>query len=472
MERLKEIAMNSLLVLMVALSVGLSARVWFPAEPVSQTRVQGPSIQAAPPTSQEGIMPDVFRPERIYVRPKDGTIALLPAGSVPYKRLWRGLQDTLGGMTAVTANGRMEEEPDQEAVATITLVMPLSLTVEQWAEYWKWDTSGLRNFTQKVDRLTLVIGKNAVIQLSGPTGATLRLGFLADVDLKNLNEIVAGLEPDLFSKYRPLTLPESTLRISPGLLVPDVAEMPVATLNVKKPDYNLEVARYFPDLSVLRQMDEKEARNFTDGQRLLRITEGGQIDYLIAHTPGIAPELPRARATAKDWVGSHGGWPQDLVMNWYMHQPGITILMFDLRMDGPFPVESVGTWGSQDDSSSPRSGGAVRLEITMNRDPGEEPYSTVTKYRRFPELTPVFGRGRRPVISAERALQQVASQFAPQLLFEEVREMHLAYLVRHIAKVGTETWALEPVWVIQVGDERIYTPASTTSDLAPFVARP
>jgi hypothetical protein len=417
-------------------------------------------------------MPDVFRPERIYVRPQNGPIALLPAGSVPYKRVWREMQDSLMGAYVATTNGRPEEELDQDAADTITLVMPLSLTVEQWAEYWKWDTAGLRNFSQKIDRLTLVMGKTTAIQLSGPTGATLRLGSLTQLDLKSMKETVAGLEPDLFAKYRPLSLPDSTLRISPGLLVPDVVEMPVATLTVKKPDYNLEVARYFPDLSVLRQMDEKDARNFTDGQRLLRITEGGQIDYLIAHTPGIAPELPRAQAAAKEWVGTHGGWPQDLVMNWYMHQPGKTILVFDLRMDGPFPVESVGNWGSEEDSASPQSGGALRLEITTHREPGEEPYSTITKYRRFPELTPEFGRGRRPVMAAERALQRVASQFAPQLLFEEVREMHLAYLVRHLAKIENESWVLEPVWVIQVGDERIYTPASTTSDLAPFVARP
>jgi regulatory protein YycH of two-component signal transduction system YycFG len=453
MHRIKEGTLNGFLAVLVVLSIMLSAQAWYPSERVGGLFTKGPSVQVSPP-SQEVIMPEVFRPERIYVRQKDSAVALLPAGSVPYKRLWREVQDILIGLNAVTAPTHLDEETEQDPTDVVTLVMPLSLTVQQWAEQWQWETSGLRNFSLKVDRITLQLGATPVIRLAGPTGAVYRVSPIAQVSYKGIKEIVTGLEPAQFATYRPLALKDSSLRIMAGLLVPATTEMPVAALQSTKPDYTLEKARYFPDLSVVRQIDEKDARSFTDGQRWLRITSGGQLEYSLAHTPGIAPDLARAKTAVSEWVGSHGGWPQELVLGWYTSQPGRTVLRFDLRMDGPFPVES--------------SEGALRLELTTSRAPGEEPITTVTHFKRYPELIPAFSRTTLPVITPERALQRMSGQFAPLLLFEEVREMHLAYLIAYSDKVGAN-WVLEPIWVIQVGEKRIFMPASATSDLQPFV---
>jgi regulatory protein YycH of two-component signal transduction system YycFG len=453
MERLKEAVLNGLLAVLVIVSIVLSAQAWFPSERVGGLFTKGPSIQASPP-SQEVIMPDVFRPERIYVRQANNAIALLPAGSVPYKRMWREVQDLLIGMNAVTAPSQLDEGATEEPADMITLVMPLSLTVQQWAEQWHWDQTGLRNFSLKADRITLQLGKTPVIRLAGPTGSVYRVSPLTQISFAGIKDIVAGLDPAQFSLYRPLSLKNPSLRIAPGLLVPDVTQMPLASLLAKQPDHTVEEARYFPDLSVVRQIDEKDARSFTDGQRLLRITAGGEIEYLVAHTPGIAPELSKAEAAVSEWVGNHGGWPQELVLSSYSSQPGKTVLRFDQRMDGPFPIES--------------ADGALRIELTTSREPGEDPYTTVTHFKRAPEFTSAFSSSKEPIITPEKALQQLAGKFAPLLLFDEVREMHAAYLINYSDKVG-EGWRLEPVWVVEIGENRVYMPAVEKSDLQPFV---
>lgn len=459
MGQTRETLLNGLLAAMVVLSVALSAQVWFPDQPV-QGGTKQPSVQISPP-SQEGTMPKTFRPERIYVRQPSGRIALLPAGSVAYKQVWWGMESILTGMSALPAPPQTEEELDPGS-EVVTLILPMPLTMEQWAQQFKWNTAGLRTFSMKVDRITLRLGPSAILYLTGPAGGMYRIGPVAASELLALKEVLAGLNAQQFMAFRPLQLKDSLVRVAAGLQVPDITGMPSGSLEVHKPDNAEEEARFLPDLTVVRRIDEKDARSFTDGLRLLRITRAGQLEYLSVQVGGspIAPDMQRALRTAEDWVSAHGGWPQELIMRGVVQQPGSTSLIFDLRMDGVFPVET--------------AGGALRVNVTSYRDSSGLQHSAVTQFRRLPDFAPFFGRARRPVITPERAVQLAAEKFAALLYNEELREVHPAYLVRWTTQAGGD-WALEPVWVLHAGEETIYVQAAVTLDsepFEPFMARP
>lgn len=458
MQQAKEFTLNSLLAVLVILSIALSSQIWFPIGPKDAARTGAPSVQVSPP-SEQGVMPDVYRPERIYVRHHTGAVAMLQAGSTPYKQVWYSMQGLLRGMSAVSPNTEGEEGLDPEA-DVITLVMPLSLTIENWADLWRWNTTGLRSFTQQVDRITLYLdAKTPMLQLAGGAGNVYRIGPLSPAEVRVLRDVVTGLDQTLFAQYRPVNAKETNVRVTPGLLVPAATSMPVGRLEVKTPDQKAEEARYFPDLTVVRQIDEKDARSYTDGQRLMRVTAAGELEYfsVTGGTNAIAPELERARTLAGEWVGSHGGWSQDVLMDWYAHQPGKTTLVFDLRLEGAFPVET--------------AGGALRVQVSAYRDQAGLQHNSVTQYRRLPDFVPRFSQDQLPIISPEQAIQLVSDTYAAQLLFEEVREVHLAYLVRLVGKTGAD-WSLQPVWVVQVGEEHYYVPAAGGTEAHPFMIRP
>ncbi|HWI53596.1 MAG TPA: hypothetical protein VNT01_15770 [Symbiobacteriaceae bacterium] len=458
MQRIKEFGLNGLLAVLVAVSIVLSYRVWFPSDQGGLWRPKEASVQTSPPPQPEIFKDSHFhRPERIYVQRPEGQTALLPAGSLEYLRVWNGVKDLLTDLRPTSGPMPLDEAVDRSG-ESVTLVLPISLTLDHWAQLWDWKISGLPNFSLKVDRVTVYLGKTPIIYFTGLTGVVFRVGPLPEGDQKRLKGLLAEIGPERFKKYRPLAAKDSAVKLASGLMVPDVTEMPEGMLAVEKPDGAVEQARYFPDLSVVRHIEEKDANSFTDGQRWLRLTDGGQTEYVTAPPAGAPPDLLRSREAAREWVLSHGGWPQDLVLNEYVQQPGRSVLVYNLRLDGgAFPIESAGPVES--------FGGAIRLELTLTRDQ----VVTVRQYRRYPNFTPSFTGHGIPVKPAETALQTVAAQFPSLFLFEgELREMHLAYLIYQPDKYGT--WKPEPVWVIQIGEKRVYTPAALMSDLKSFVS--
>jgi hypothetical protein len=460
MIRIREFILNGLLAVLVAASIALSAQVWFPPEQVGLTGAREPRIQLPPPVG-EGQMPDLYRPERILVQrgskesKENKEIALLPLGSPDYARVWRLTQGILTGLRALAAPTEIDE-PDVADSEVVTLVLPLSLTLTEWADRWHWNTFGPRNPNMKIDRVYYRLGQTPAIDLSGPTGQFYRLGGMSASDQKLLMDQIKAVEPGLFRKYRPLVTKDLSPRVIKGLLVPDVQEAPRGRATSRRPDPKWEEIRYFPDLSVVRQIDEKDAQSFTDGQRLLRLGSSGLLEYRTADMAGSAPELSRAEKATKDWVDARGGWLQDLVLGWYVQEPGKTTLGFEFRTVGPFPVES--------------AGGAMVVQVASDR--AATAADRIISLRRFPELAPVFEPGNRPLITPEQAVQVAAEEFPGAMIFEAVREIHLAYLVQPAGRTGESGWVLEPAWVIQAAEERLYVPAFVQSQVPPVEAGP
>ncbi len=451
--RLKEHLLNGLLAALVVTSVALSSLVWFPSEAGrdQSTATSGAQVQPPPPPAMTRSMPEIFRPERILVRRTDGQVALLQAGSSAHAQLWAVAETVLSHVHPTSVSATTEDPTKGEGQQEwVTLYLPVPLRLADWGEQWSWSTLGSTNQSVAIDRVTFVLGKEPAVYLAGPTGGTYRLASFSEVEQKQLQDFVAKqVEAREFFKPRKLSLKDLPAPVLPDLLVPDIQWMPDARVRVQQPSEDTEKARFFPDLSVVRVIDEQEARSFTDGQRLLRITSSGVLEFRTTGSQGVALELRRALTLAKDWVDRHGGWSQDLVMTQYLQEPGRTRIRFDSRRSGPYPVES--------------SMGAMSIDFVGDR---------VTYLRRDPDFVEVvFGRLQVPIISPEEAVK-LAVENAPLSFFDLVRDVHPAYRIRPRQGATEPEWLLEPMWVVQVGASRLYVPATKSLDKRPVIQGP
>lgn len=436
MVTVKDHILNGLLTILVASSVALSAQVWFPSGPQGLPGAKEAQVQSPPPEVDRR-MPDVFRPERIVVTRTDGQQAVFQSGTVLHGSLWRLTEGLLSDIRPGYTPPRSDEAETEAAESeSVTLFLPVPLRLVEWADQWRWSLFGLTNQLSHIDRVTFVLGKGAGIYLSGPDGVTHQMGPFATTDQRILQEWIKELDAGLFGKHRPLDTKNLSVRLQPGLTVRELVGMPMATVRARKPDQTAEVTRFFPDMSVVRQIDEQDAKSFTDGQRLLRFTTAGVVEFKTVYPTGVTPEFSRGLQVAQEWVATHGGWPQEVILERFTQEPGTLSLRFELRTSGPFPVET-GT-------------GALVVDLTADR---------VSYLRRFPEFTElVFTREQRMVITPEEALRAAAEQ-APLALLNEVRDLYPAYLL-HQGRQGEPEWALEPVWVIRAGSAKLFVSAA------------
>jgi hypothetical protein len=145
-----------------------------------------------------------------------------------------------------------------------------------------------------------------------------------------------------------------------------------------------------------------------------------------------------------------------LVIGSYVQEPGKTTLVFEQRSQGPFPVES--------------ARGALTIQVAADRaDPAAD---RILSLRRLPDLVPAFDQSMQPIIKPEQAIQTAAEEFASIFFLESLREVHLAYLIVPEGGTGNAGWVLEPVWVLQAGEERVYVAAVAQSPMKPVSAGP
>lgn|GEM_PF-1759508 len=452
MRQRRDRLLNGLLVCLVVSSLLLSIRLFFPPDEVPLLGDGGGSVEVPVPEWQAQ-MPDVYRPERIYVQLEPGQAALVALGSEPYDSLWTTLQAAMTGMEPDWSH--LSDETEQAVVPGITLALPAPFTAAEWAEVWGWNPPPVAVGSMKIDRVRFDLGTSGAIMLAGPAGAAYAIGVLTPEQLADLQALAAELPEDLLVAQRPLELASGQYRVLPGLTVPAINAVPWARISVLNPELRREGNRYFPDPSVVRQIDEKDAQSLTDGQRLLRLASSGVLEYRTAGFSGSAPDLEKAQELVGRWVGTRGGWPSEIVLTGYRQQDGAAILRYEVRLPGPLPVET--------------AGGALEIQLIAGSRAGQP--DTVVAMRRYPQLLPAFDtKVALPVILPEEALTEAEKDFPSALLFETVRDLYLAYLVLPGSEPGDVAWQIEPVWVIQAGESRIYIPALTGAHFQPLQA--
>jgi hypothetical protein len=445
---LKEFTLNGLLAALVLSSVVLSAQIWFPSDQVRFLGAREALVQPPPPRA-EGRMPNLFRPERVYFRQGDGKAAMVQSGAPEYEQIWLRVNLVLTGIRSSLGPFQVEEF-EAEPQRSITLALPLALTLGEWADHWNWAILGMRNTHIKIDRVIFIMGQNAGMYLSGPAGDIYRMGSIAPVDHSILQDVFDQLKAGQFQTLQALEQTTALPGIAKGLLVPSNREVPAALVEIHPPDEQIEASRYFPDLSVVRQIDERDARSFTDGQRLMRITSNGVLEYRTANPMGMTPDLSHSLLATQEWVANRGGWEQSLILSGYSQQPGLTQLVFDVRAEGPFPIESH----------------SVAMQVQVTTDRGDSAAERIASLQRMPDFTVHFGKHMQPIISAESALEIAMEKYPREVLLGVVREMYIAYVLKSEGRPGALRWTLEPSWVLQIGEERIVIPALSPNNEA------
>lgn len=437
MHSLKERLLDGLVFLFVIISILLSSRIWFPADPGIRAAAKEARVEAQP-AGVDRRMPDLFRPERILVKRRDGAVAVLQMGTGPYNQAWALSQSVLTRLRpAVTLAA--SPESDEEAVQTdaITLLLPAPLRLSEWSEHWNWNSFGFSNLALRMDRVTFETGKRQGVYMAGPLAGAYRASPLTESEIEAVSGLVNAMDKSLFFSPRRLNIGDLSVRALRDVWVPNAQTMPLGGVRPQKPIQTVEEARFFPDLSVVREIQEQGATSFTDGQRLLRLAGDGILEYRTADIRGYAPELFRGIAYLQEWVAQHGGWPQDLVLTRFAQDSGKARFQFDLRMQGPYPVETVG--------------GALLIDlISVDR---------VTYLKRFPDFVSVtFTKAQVSIISPEEALKSAIDP-VPAFLFEPIRHVEPVFLLQLQGVTGQFEWSLEPAWLFLVGDGRVYVPA-------------
>lgn len=425
----RETLWDSVLAIMVIISLLLSAKLWFPTIGADVTEGKSTSIQELPPSSYAA-MPVIHRPERILVRRADGKMALFMTSSASYEALRLLVVRVINDLT----DPLWVSEPAVPAEASfITVNLPFPLTFDEIADEWAWDGLKGRGNGFRVDQITVHLDEGGPTWLFGPAGGGYRLDGITASDRQELVTALDHLNEKDLKPYRLLQdVPDVTLR--GPVWVPDVSGVQQLSAAVTTPVREEVEARFFPDLSVVRQIDEQEAVSLTDGQRLLRISDEGILDFNLAQV-GRAPGTPVSQMEViRRWVEENGGWPRDVVQTRTTTSAGRTIYQFELRMVAPYPVES--------------NGGALQLQLTGNQ---------VLSFRRYPDVAGIRpGVNEVEIRSPEEALA-AATKEQPLLSLTPIRDAYLSYQLE--PGVGVEPWTVEPTWVFRIGEARVYVSA-------------
>lgn len=425
----RETVWDSVLAVMVIISLVLSAKLWFPIAGNESAEGKGTSIQEIPPSSYAA-MPVIHRPERILVRRPDGRMALFMTSSTTYE----GLRLLVGRIINDLQDPVWVADPPMPADgAFITLYMPFPLTFEEIADEWAWDALKGRGMGFKVDQITVYLNEGGPTWLSGPAVGGYRLDGMAPADRQELIAAVNGLKETELRPYRLLNNVADVTYRGP-VWVPDAQGMQELSAVVTTPARAELEARFFPDLSVVRQIDEQGAVSLTDGQRLLRISDEGILDLNLAQGSRDTGIPVGQMEVIRRWVEENGGWPRDVVQTRVTNEGGRSIYQFELRLVASYPVES--------------SGGALKLELTGNQ---------VLKFRRYPDVAGIRpGPNQASIRTAEEALQMAARE-QPLLSLTPIRDAYLSYQLE--PGDALHSWVVEPTWVFRMGEARVLVSA-------------
>lgn len=428
----REFFLDTLLVGLVIASIFLSSKVWTDPTRYNSVQTDRPRVQSQPYVP-EWTMPDIYRPTRVTVTLPDGTGAFGGPDSAVYSRVWRVVHPLLRSLRPIGIP-RTVDDVDFEAwkeLPSISLVLPVLAPFAEWGDRWGWNTFGLRSEVHlRIDRVILFLGDPGGMVFAGPTG-NWQMIYLREPDLQALTELVHGLDASHLHEFAPLPADKAERET----WVPSPGTIPLLELEVLQPDRVAVLNRFFPDLSVVRQIEENRSKSddvdlnatsYTDGQKLIRIYNYGAIEYYSPDRSAgtAAPSFTQALTMAQDFVAAHGGWPQDIALTHWETIGNRVVLTFDLQkgVSGVPPLVS--------------RHGYLSVGVTADR---------VVYLLREPSVRVMPTGPRRALTSVQDALGTLSEE-RPWTKFEKVRDVSLVYL----SLSGHQQQMAEPYWVISL----------------------
>lgn len=392
---------DALLALQVALGVALSgALLW--RSPAAVQRSEGWRVAPAPAGPR--MAPEVDGPLSLWVHAGGEKYLWAPPGQPLHSLIWARLRRALAA-----AGAPLYAAPGGPGAAPPALVadLPARLAAAQWLALWGWRSDAAGNVARTVqaawtelpvDRIWVTLDPPGALVLQGPEG---QVAFaLSEAERLGLQALLQAALVDVHPDSRPLSqpLPAGTgpgqaagagdsaggareaggkaggagggaapapgegsagTVAAPGAggltLVPAQPLAPLVGVMPEHPDSHQVqalVAQFFPDVTVVRQIQEQEATVYTDGHRALRLYQSGALEFNQPQDPGdMAPDLPGAVRAVREFLGPRGLLPPGGVLTGFWQGGGEAHLTFtgrrvQLPLVGPRPWLEVRVAGS------------------------------------------------------------------------------------------------------------------------------
>lgn len=333
---MRERLLSGLLLLQVMVSLTLTGLLWFSPRPhgwsYRESRIATPPAPTVEPRPDPK---DALRPLLLWAHLGGGRYVGWNSESMIQSLLWREAIALVA--EALDARNLLQPIASSEVTAAaghvlVGLDFAVAFSPGDWGQLW--GSQRARDTSAPVDRVIIDLSEAGGIYWVGPERRFRLAGLPAERRL-HLLRTLAAIEPEQHPQYRVLgpgaasagvftsagssgnlsaaVRPGSSSelwrndalfdRLEPWLMVPTDRELPeVQTPGNGALDRRARVVRFFPDMTVVREIVESDGPViFTDGRKALRIYPGGALEYRAPQPQGAAqPEVRQERPVTPD----------------------------------------------------------------------------------------------------------------------------------------------------------------------------
>lgn len=429
MENLKSI----LLLILFGLSLLLTYQLWYGEMPANllEEDVYERLLVEEPRPLENVIMP------RLIVSSVEGDTYVFKKGEKGYESLWQELSFSL---QQISFHEAVEEDmPPAESKKVLTYYLQPELPV---GEGLPWLANAIYAEIEMIELYTDNTNKWLVLSEAGNNHKT-SLQLSSD-NAERFNKL---FDEELFenkTRHTRLTnehiamLSGYNLEVTGSIYVPqEPLYMDEIILNPEDLDHDLILKTFFVDYNMARIIEEKDGGLiYTDGEKGLRLTEGG-LEYSSPRkeTGSATVTYPEALLNSSSLLSYHGGWPEDLRLD-------------ELSLSG---------WGRTIHYNAEWCMYYAGFPI-LAKQPTKALFndSGLIYYTRFiftPDDVIMIGEGQKTAAMWYDALEKAATLFKDQASESEnvlhLEEMKLGYVVTN----SSGRYKGEPVWQIKISGE-------------------
>jgi regulatory protein YycH of two-component signal transduction system YycFG len=332
----KDSVLGWVLILLVGISLFLSYAIW--------SRVPGELSTARNLQEETTVdLASVIRPQKILVHMGNSIHTVLNPSNVFYDKVWKMSKKVLADQWAVGKPEPVEINPEfVQKKKCVEVVFPTPLPTPFLRQILNKESSDAVSLEgRQLVSYLLVEDKEILVYLKDIDDRYYKIG--SEPDTGKLTSVITEIEESKPLLYANLPSANTSIKISKGIFISlEGYELPVYAVKRDKNSKERLAAKFFPDFSITRKIQEKDgAVIYTDGQRGLRIYQDGALEFSFpgVRNPKKTSTLYDVLNVAVDFVNTHGGWPRDTYLCSYdttIESQNITsyTLKFQSRVNG------------------------------------------------------------------------------------------------------------------------------------------
>ena len=455
------------LVVLVAGSFALSARVWWGAAAMYRVPPREEEYYRVPATAGRlEELRQLTMPSRVILHFGGGSHSAFMPGVSGYATIWGGAAKILAAADlspSQLVSARSDYVRGLRGQPAVELTFPLPLPVGLWATLWRsrCNPHEAGPTTLTVDRALIALYPQPALYLRRAHGAgyiTVELAAEADAVLAELQAQLEAMGKAHLSAYVELQS-RPNLLVTDGIFVPADPPRLGAIEARPEPSSPDDLRRlFFPDVSIVRETRERDrAVIYNDGLYSLRVYRTGAVDYNVVGGAGGAGggagggggaaamfDAQLALMRAAEFVNFHGGWPSEAVLAGLDMPPFSPIAGEGDRYTAFFAYRFRGL---------PIVGGEGAIRVTLSAQ-GVEAYS---RHVRAPAR---LAANLAPVIPAARVLDALeAGRDRLPAVAASLEDLYPGYL---LPDLDDPSGILRPAWIAELGGGvRVYFDSAT-----------